>query len=150
MKGSSLASLGRAQSMASVGVSSKLTPAKEGSWSLKALGGPSTKGSGFQKRKGAGRVWRLVSCWSLSWRLVFMLLPSSPAWHSASRPCPNPFQPLHHNMESPLSAFILEAPRCTPSRNSSEGAPSPGNPNLSLPGSLRWIRVAPVHRDAPP
>lgn len=56
MKGSSLASLGRAQSVASMGVSSKLTPAKEGSWSLKALGGPSTKGSGFQKRKGAGRV----------------------------------------------------------------------------------------------
>lgn len=56
MKGSSLATLGRGQSVASVGVSSKLTPVKEGSWSLKALGGPSTKGSGFQKRKGAGRV----------------------------------------------------------------------------------------------
>lgn len=32
--------------------------------------------------------------------LYFMLLSSSPAWHSASRPCPNPFQPLHHNVES--------------------------------------------------
>lgn len=93
MKGSSLASLGRAQSVASVGVSSKLTPVKEGSWSLKAQEGPSTKGSGFQKRKGAGRVSPVMET-------CIYAASSSPAWHSASRPCPNPFQPLHHNMES--------------------------------------------------
>lgn len=57
------ASLGRAQGWASVGVSSKLTPEKEESWSLKAPGDLSTKGSGFQKRKRAGSP--------LSGRLVF-------------------------------------------------------------------------------
>lgn len=52
MKGSSLASLGRAQSVASVGVSSKLTPAKEGSWSLKALGGSQHQGQWVPEEKG--------------------------------------------------------------------------------------------------
>lgn len=55
---SSLASLGRAQGWASVCVSSKLTPAKEESWSLKAMGISAPRAVGSRRERGQGLPYR--------------------------------------------------------------------------------------------